>query len=89
MLRTPAKLGGDFRTVDGVAEIVAGPIRDEADEVAVRGFVGAGAELVHRVADRGDDIDVAALGIAADVVGLAGAALLVSTRVSASAWSST
>ena len=71
VLRRPAELGVELRAIDGVAEIVAGPIGDEGDELAVRRPPVRGASRSIEVADRGHDIDVAALGIAADVVGLA------------------
>src|SRR6185503_10348834 len=35
LARTPAELARDFRGVDGVAPVVAGPVLDEADELGV------------------------------------------------------
>ena len=57
--------------IDRVAEIVAGPVGHEGDQLTMRRAVRARRKLIHRIADRVDHVDVAPLGVAADVVGLA------------------
>src|SRR6185437_9959318 len=71
-LRSPSKLAMRLRSIDGVALVVSGPVRDKPDERAPR----------HRsrhcpvdgVADLPDNIDIALLAIAAKIVLLAGPA---------------
>src|SRR3546814_1667369 len=63
-----------LRGIDRVAAVVARAILDVGDLRAPRLAVLARAALVEQRADGVDDLDVRALGVAADVVGLADAA---------------
>src|SRR5262249_49975392 len=56
-----------------VAEIVARPIVYKVDQLAMRGALRVRRELIHRIAYRVNDIDVATFGLTADVISLAGA----------------
>lgn len=70
----PAEFCLDLAAINGIAAVVSGAIFDVGDE----GFGGAvqlGALGVHGVDDGVDDVDVFHLAHAADVVGLANAAL--------------
>src|SRR3546814_2054845 len=75
LLRRPAELAGRLRGVDGVAQIVAGAVVDEGDQAAAGLAARARLQLVDQVADHADHRNVALFAVAADVVGLAGAAL--------------
>src|SRR5690606_15034800 len=68
--RLPAQLVADLGRVDGVAAIVPGPVGDEGDQALVRAAVRTRPALVQQAADGAHHLDVAALGVAADVVGL-------------------
>ena len=70
VLRRPPQFGVELRKIDRVAEVVAGPVGNESHELAML-QAGARARPVERIADRVDHIDIAPLGIAADIVGLA------------------
>src|SRR3546814_3889714 len=72
--RRPPQLGRQLRRVDRVAAVVARAILDVGDLRAPRLAVLARAALVEQRADGVDDLDVRALGVTADVVGLANAA---------------
>src|SRR5690606_36592960 len=67
----PAELGFDLGGVDGVAQVVAGAVGDEGDLVGVGFAVGARPEFDEQGAAQADEVDVIALVVAADVVGLA------------------
>ena len=56
--------------------VMAGPVGDIADLARVGSAVGARANLVERLADAGDDLDILALGAAADDVAFARASAL-------------
>src|SRR5262245_20201024 len=58
------------------------PVGHECDQLAMRWARRAPGEAIHNLADRADDVDIAALGTAADVVGLADASLLQHLRQS-------
>ena len=62
----PAQLGADARGVDRVARIMAGAVGNKGDQAVVRRALGV--HLVHQRADHPHQVDVARLGLAADVV---------------------
>src|SRR6185437_17010773 len=74
LARRPAEIAPDPRRIDRVAPVVAGPVRHVCDERAVAAV--ARPRLLECIAEGMDHVDVAALGVAADVVGLAGLAAL-------------
>ncbi len=51
LFRGPAEFGFDLRSVDGVAQVVAGAVGDEGDLVGVGFAVGTGAEFVEECAE--------------------------------------
>src|SRR4051812_6003914 len=65
----PAQIAPDLGCVDGVAQVVARPVSHIGDQVAA-GF-GYRQHVVQRVADGMDDLQIAALGVATDIVLLA------------------
>src|SRR2546427_531500 len=71
LARLPAELTPQLRIVDRVAQIVAGPVRDEADEVIMRTMRRCRQLVIEDGADPAHDLEIAALGAAADIVGLA------------------
>src|SRR5438128_9785571 len=75
LLRPPAELAADLLDVHGVAPVVARAVLDEADQLAVAA-AGARPRFIEDRAQRAHDVDVGALGLAANVVGLARAPLL-------------
>ena len=62
----PAQLAMQFCGIDGIAEIMAGTVGDEGDQIARR--AGAGVLPVQLGAQALDQFKIAALGIAADIV---------------------
>ena len=74
--RLPAELAVDLGAINGVAAVVAGAIGDVGDLGLVRLAVGARGLLPEQGADRLHDLDVRFFVHPADVVGLAGAALV-------------
>ena len=74
LLGLPADFLFDLGCVDGVAQVVAWAVGDEGDLFGVGTAVCAGPQLIERGAEEADEVDVLALVVAADVVGLAGAA---------------
>src|SRR6476659_954238 len=78
---SPFELAPDLARIDGVAAIVAGPVRHERLQIpvartAVKRGVGRGrSEDLERVADAIDDFEVGPLVAAADVVFLAHSSL--------------
>lgn len=70
----PVECGFGCGGVDFVAEIVTGPIGDEADQAAARAG-GVGDFFVENSADGGDDVEVGAGLAGADGVGGAGCAV--------------
>jgi hypothetical protein len=75
LLGAPAELALDLGRIDRVAAVVAGAVGDEGDELAPAAAVGERALGVEHVADRLDDLQVGALGAAADIVAFADRAL--------------
>src|SRR5580765_7796974 len=75
LLRTPSELAPDLADVHRIAQVVAGAVGDELDQVGVAAAFPR-ARAVERGAERAHHIEVAALALAADVVGLADAPLL-------------
>lgn len=67
MRRFPAQFSHDSITVDGIAEIMAGPVCDKMNESVVRAIWG-GAQGVKCCTYGADDLDVRALGMPADVI---------------------
>src|SRR5512143_2231253 len=67
--RRPAEFAADLRGVDRVAKVVAGAVPDESHQ---RFVVAARPLFAEDPADRAHDVEVPALGVAADVVGLPG-----------------
>ncbi len=65
----PTELVSDFGRVDGVAEVVAGAVRDEGDERRVR--LWSRVEFVEQRANVLHQFEVGQLVVAADVIGLA------------------
>ena len=68
-VRRPAQLTLNFRRIDGVAGIVAGPVTDEFDQAVARRV--RGHQFVKDRADPAHDIDVPPFVASADIVGLA------------------
>jgi hypothetical protein len=73
--RAPAELPLEFRRVDRVSAVMAGPVGDEADRLPARS-PRRGIHGVEEVADRMYDVEVGALVAAAYIVGLADHAAL-------------
>ena len=71
----PAQLAADLRCVHGIAPVVTGPVGHKGDQPVMRPMRRVREHLVEQPADRMHDIQIAALGIAADIIGLAGGAL--------------
>src|SRR5690606_39937767 len=71
----PAKLGLELGRIYRIAAVVPGAVLDVGDLRAARLAVLARSTRVEQRADGIDDLDVGTLGVAADVVGLADAAL--------------
>ena len=72
----PAEFAGDFGGVEGVTAVVTGAVGDEGDQVAA-GTGGEGrGHFVEEIAEGGDHVEVCAGGAGADVVDLAGAAVV-------------
>src|SRR5438876_5373350 len=69
--RAPAEFAPQLRVVDGIAQIVSGAVRHEADQALMGTVRRARQLLVEDGADLPHDLDVAALSAAADIVGLA------------------
>src|SRR5579863_10334492 len=76
LLRRPAEFAPQLRCVDRIAPVMAGPVGDKSDKGGSRLALNARRHLVEQSADRLDDVDIGALGAAADIVALADAALL-------------
>src|SRR5579862_7933700 len=72
--RLPAEFAPDFRRIHRIAPVMAGPIGDEGDQPRVRAVRRLWLQLVEQVADQGHNVEIAALGVAADIVALARAA---------------
>lgn len=66
--RNPADLLFDLRGVNGVAQIMARPVRHKGYLLFIGGRCGA--ELVKNAANAPDDIDIGPLGVPADIVAL-------------------
>ena len=64
-------MGAGFGGIEGVAEVVAGAVVDESDEVGVGSATGARAEIVEGAADLAGEVDVAEFVVGSDVVGFA------------------
>ena len=64
--RLPAQFAADTPGVDGIATVMAGPVRDPADQGAVGS--GRGCVLIQLMADRFDDLAVGAFPVAADAI---------------------
>src|SRR6056297_2153379 len=62
----PAQLIPDAAGVDGITQVMSGPVRDEGDQPVMRRALGAA--LIQQGADRADQIDIAPLVVATDVV---------------------
>ena len=77
--RRPAELGAELGGVDGVAQVVPGAIGDEVE------VVGSAAEVLQ---DAAHDVEVVALAVGADQVGLADPSLLEDRASTAEEWSS-
>jgi len=74
LVRLPAEFSHDLGGVDGVALVVARTVRNEGLEFGVLLAIGTGAALVEDGTHGVQNLEVVALVVAADVVGLAGAA---------------
>lgn len=66
----PSEVVFDFGGVDGVSEVVSGAVGDKCD-LFFDFFDGLVCEFGDSGADAVDDIEICALGIAADVIGFA------------------
>jgi hypothetical protein len=75
MARLPAELAPDLGGIDRIARVVARPVGNEFDEPFVRPVRALRQHLVEQRADRAHHLDVSALAVAADIVGLARSAL--------------
>src|SRR2546425_62254 len=82
MSRRPAELAIELGKINGIAKVVPRSVGDKRDQLAMRWARRASPEAIHGLADRANDVNVAALRAAADVVGLAGASLLEHLRQS-------
>ena len=83
----PAKHAGELIGTNGISQVMAGAVGHEGDLVLVCPC-GFRPEFVQNPADCLDDLEIRALIVPADVVGLAGASLLLISH-NALAWSST
>src|SRR5204863_462038 len=72
LARRPAQFAAELRCVHRIAAVVAWPVGDKGDQLAVRPMRRARRQLVEEPANRGDDFEVGALAVATDVVALAG-----------------
>src|SRR6056297_2812145 len=63
----PAQLTAHPRRVDRIAQVMPGTVGDETDQPVMR--CACGHHLVHQGADHADKVDIARLGLAADIVG--------------------
>src|SRR5262249_13370123 len=70
----PAELAAELHVIDRIAQIVTRPVLDEADELGMRAVRRLRQLLGENGADLPPQVDVAALGAAADIVGLADSA---------------
>src|SRR5690606_17877835 len=73
--RLPAELACQLARVDGVTAIMAGPVGDKGDLIAIRARV-ARPVAVEQIAYGADHLEISPLRIAADRVGLARPATL-------------
>src|SRR6185312_6673421 len=64
MAGLPAQFAADFRGVDRIAPVVAGPVRDKSDQLRVRPMRRARPELVEQPADCNHDLKIGALAVA-------------------------
>src|ERR1700722_1384153 len=71
--RRPVQFTLDTRTIESIAEVVTGAVRDERNESLATALV-VPRKLIDNAADLPGHIDVASFGIAADEIGLADAA---------------
>src|SRR5262249_47287831 len=76
MFRRPAEFAVELGKVDGIAKIMSRTIGHERDQLAMRRPCRALPEAIHDLADRANDVNVAAFCTAADVVALAKTTLL-------------
>ena len=65
----------EFRTIDGIAQVVTGTVGDEGDEVHILAFLSA-EQAINGVDKHLDDVNVLPLVEAADVVGVSNLALV-------------
>ncbi len=72
----PAKFAAILRGIDRVTAVVTGAVGDKFDQLAPGTDGWIGPQLIDEVADGIDDIEIVALAVAADVVGLAEPAVL-------------
>src|SRR5947207_4003430 len=73
--RPPAELAADLSRIHRIALVMAWAVVDKGDEACVRPVRRPRSQLVEQIADRGHDLQIGALAIAADIVALAGPAL--------------
>src|SRR3954464_2088794 len=70
LARAPAKLSRDLAGIHRIAPVVAWPVFDERDEIAIAA-VRARTQFFEQRTDRADHFQIGLLRLAADVVGLA------------------
>jgi hypothetical protein len=68
---TPTEFTFKFPGINGIAEIMAGPVGDKGDQFLVTIEAGGGLQFVQDGTDSTDDIDILHLIMTADIIGFA------------------
>src|SRR5262245_4981438 len=75
MFGRPAEFAVELGKINRIAKVMPRSVGHERDQLAMRWPRRASGETIHDLADRADHVDVAALGAAADIIGLPDASL--------------